>query len=58
MTGAPPTARARFLAMVALVVLAHSGAQMFKGNWIQRYGDSAAGALIVATGVLVAVLEW
>jgi len=45
-------------AMVLLVALAHSGAQMFKGNWIERFGDSAAGALIVATGVLVAVLDW
>jgi high-affinity nickel permease len=45
-------------AMVVLVALAHSGAQMFKGNWVERYGDSAAGALIVATGVLVAVLDW
>ena len=45
-------------AMVALVALAHSGAQLFKGKWIERYGDSAAGALIVATGVMVAVLDW
>ena len=44
--------------MVALVALAHSGAQLFKGNWIERYGDSAAGALIVATGILVALLDW
>ncbi len=45
-------------AMVTLVTLAHSGAQMFKGNWIQRYGDSAAGALIVATGIVVAIFDW
>ena len=45
-------------AMVALVVIAHSGAQLFKGQWIERYGDSAAGALIVATGVVVAILDW
>jgi nickel/cobalt transporter (NicO) family protein len=45
-------------AMVVLVALAHSGAQMFKSKWVERYGDSAAGALIVATGVLVAVLDW
>ena len=44
--------------MVALVSLAHSGAQLFKGKWIERYGDTAAGMLIVATGVLVAVLDW
>jgi hypothetical protein len=45
-------------AMVVLVALAHSGAQLFKGKWIERYGDSAAGALIVATGIVVAVLDW
>jgi hypothetical protein len=44
--------------MVALVALAHSGAQLFKGRWFERYGDSAAGALIVATGIMVAVLDW
>jgi hypothetical protein len=44
--------------MVALVALAHSGAQLFKGKWIERYGDSMAGALIVATGVMVAILDW
>jgi len=44
--------------MVLLVALAHSGAQLFKGRWIERYGDSAAGALIVATGVMVAILDW
>ena len=45
-------------AMVTLVALAHSGAQLFKGKWIERYGDSAAGMLIVATGIMVAVLDW
>jgi hypothetical protein len=45
-------------AMVALVALAHSGARLFKGKWIERYGDSMAGALIVATGVMVAILDW
>ena len=45
-------------AMVALVAIAHSGAQLFKGEWIERYGDSLAGGLIVATGVLVAILDW
>lgn len=44
--------------MVALVALAHSGAQLFKGKWIERYGDSAAGTLIVVTGIVVAVLDW
>ena len=45
-------------AMVSLVAIAYSGAQRFKGKWIERYGDSMAGALIVATGILVAVLDW
>ena len=44
--------------MVALVALAHSGAQLFKGKWFDRYGDSAAGTLIVVTGIVVAVLDW
>ena len=44
--------------MVGLVALAHSGARLFKGEWIERYGDSMAGVLIVATGVMVAVLDW
>ncbi|MGB5812508.1 MAG: hypothetical protein WBG86_18375 [Polyangiales bacterium] len=45
-------------AMVMLVALAHSGARLFKGSWIERYGDSTAGALIAATGVMVGVLGW
>jgi len=45
-------------AMVGLVALAHSGTQLFKGHWFDRYGDSTAGALIVATGVMVAILDW
>jgi len=45
-------------AMVVLVALAHSWARRFKGQWIERYGDSTAGALIVATGIMVAVLDW
>jgi len=45
-------------AMVVLVALAHSGAQLLKSSWIERYGDSAAGALIVATGIMVAILDW
>jgi hypothetical protein len=45
-------------AMVVLVALAHSGARLLKSSWIERYGDSAAGALIAATGVMVAILDW
>lgn len=45
-------------AMVGLVALAHSGAKLFQGRWIERYGDSIAGALIVATGLTVAIMGW
>jgi hypothetical protein len=45
-------------AMVVLVALAHSGAQLLKSRWLERYGDAAAGALIVTTGVMVALLGW
>ena len=44
--------------MLALVLLAHSGAQLLRGKWLERYGDSAAGGLIAATGVMVAILGW
>jgi len=44
--------------MVGLVVAARVGAGAIRGRWIERYGDSAAGGLIVATGVVVAVLGW
>jgi hypothetical protein len=45
-------------AMVALVAVAHSGARLFRGKWIERYGDSTAGGLIAATGIMVAILGW
>jgi hypothetical protein len=45
-------------AMVVLVAIAHSGAQLFKGAWVERYGDTLAGALIVTTGIVVAILDW
>jgi hypothetical protein len=45
-------------AMVALVTVAHSGARLFRAKWIERYGDSTAGGLIVATGIMVAILGW
>ena len=45
-------------AVVVLVAMAHSGVQVFKAKWIEIYGDWAAGALVAATGVLVAVLDW
>ncbi len=45
-------------AMVVLVAVAQSGAQLFKGKWIERFGDPIAGGLIVATGIMVAILDW
>ena len=45
-------------AMVALVAVAQSGAQLFKAKWIERFGDPIAGGLIVATGIMVAILDW
>ncbi len=42
--------------MVGLTVAARAGSSLFRGKWIDRYGDSAAGALIAVTGIVVAVL--
>lgn len=44
--------------MLALVLLARAGAGVLRGRWLDRYGDSAAGGMIVATGVAVALLGW
>lgn len=44
--------------MVAFTVAARAGAAILRGRWVERYGDSAAGALIVATGVIVALAGW
>lgn len=49
---------ATVLTMVVLVGLAHRGARVFQGRWIERYGDGAAGGLIIATGLLVISLGW
>jgi hypothetical protein len=45
-------------AMVMLVAVARAGAQLFKGQWIERFGDPIAGGLIAATGIMVAILDW
>jgi hypothetical protein len=42
--------------MVVLVVPARAAAHHIQGNWITRYGDAFAGAVIAAVGVLVAAL--
>lgn len=44
--------------MVGFTVAARAGAGALRGRWIERYGDSAAGGLIVATGVIVALVGW
>jgi nickel/cobalt exporter len=43
--------------MVTLAVASRAGAgAMLRGRWIERYGDSAAGAMIAVTGIAVGVL--
>jgi nickel/cobalt transporter (NicO) family protein len=44
--------------MVGLSVAARAGASAVRGRWIERYGDSAAGGLIVVTGLVVALAGW
>ena len=42
--------------MVVLVTFAHAGARALRATWIDRYGDIAAGALIISVGAAMAVL--
>ena len=44
--------------MVGLTLTARAGASQLRGKWVERYGDSLAGGMIVATGIIVAVLGW
>jgi nickel/cobalt transporter (NicO) family protein len=44
--------------MVGLTIAARTGARMLGGRWVEHYGDSAAGTLIVVTGVVVALAGW
>ena len=44
--------------MTALTLAARAGAGLVRGRWVERYGDSAAGGLIVVTGVVVALAGW
>ena len=39
--------------MVAMVLLAQAGVAGLRARWVDRYGDSAAGGLIAATGLLL-----
>lgn len=42
--------------MVGLTAVARAGSSVFRGRWVDRYGDSAAGVLIAATGIVVAAI--
>ncbi|HEU5250793.1 MAG TPA: hypothetical protein VFW15_12470 [Thermoanaerobaculia bacterium] len=42
--------------MVLLVLPARAGARVLRARWLDRYGDVAAGAVIAATGVVVAAI--
>lgn len=44
--------------MIGLTLAARAGASTIRGRWVERYGDSAAGGLIVTTGIVVALLGW
>jgi hypothetical protein len=44
--------------MVVLVTAAHAGARALHAHWLDRWGDAAAGALIVSVGAAMAVLGW
>jgi nickel/cobalt transporter (NicO) family protein len=48
---------ATIVTMVALVTGAHAGVRTLRGAWIDRYGDAAAGALIVSIGAALAMLR-
>jgi ABC-type nickel/cobalt efflux system permease component RcnA len=43
-------------AMLIFVALAHAGATRLRAPWVDRWGDGAAGAVIAAVGVAMAVL--
>ena len=47
---------ATIVTMVVLVTAAHSGIHAIRAPWIDRYGDAAAGAIIVCVGAAMAVL--
>jgi len=42
--------------MVLLVASAHAGIRVFHAPWIDRYGDTAAGALIIVVGFAMSAL--
>jgi hypothetical protein len=44
--------------MLVLVLPARAGARVLRAPWLDRYGDAAAGGVIVIVGVLVVGLGW
>jgi hypothetical protein len=44
--------------MVAFTVATRAGASVLRGRWVEHYGDTAAGGLIVVTGIVVALAGW
>jgi hypothetical protein len=44
--------------MLALVLPARAGAAAWRAPWLDRYGDAAAGGVIVAVGLVVSALGW
>ncbi len=43
--------------MTALVVAARAGANSVRFGWFDRYGDAAAGTLIVTVGTVLSILS-
>ncbi len=48
---------ATIVTMTALVVAARAGANSVRFGWFDRYGDAAAGALIVTVGTVLSILS-
>lgn len=44
--------------MLVFSLAARAGGAVLSGRWVDRYGDSAAGALIAVTGIAVALVGW
>jgi nickel/cobalt exporter len=44
--------------MIVFVLPARAGARFIRAPWLDRYGDAAAGGMIVVTGIAVAALGW
>lgn len=44
--------------MIVLVALARAGIRVLHSEWLDRYGDAAAGGIIVSVGLAVTGLGW